>query len=79
MPYGYYQMVRFVGFLGFILLAYGAYLQGKLAEAIVYVMLSLLFQPVLKIALGRTIWNIVDLVVSVGLLVSIFVSKKAKR
>ena len=32
-----------------------------------------LFQPFLKVALGRTIWNITNVIVSVGLIISIFV------
>ena len=30
--------------------------------------LALLFQPFFKIALGRTVWNVVDVVVAIGLL-----------
>ena len=30
--------------------------------------LALLFQPFYKIALGRTVWNVVDVVVAAGLL-----------
>jgi len=35
--------------------------------------LAILFQPLLKIALGREGWNVVDVIVGVGLLVSMFV------
>jgi len=38
----------------------------------------LLFQPFFKIALGRELWNVVDVVVGVGLLVSVFQEKKRK-
>jgi hypothetical protein len=43
---------------------------------IIYGGLVLLFQPFFKIALGREIWNIVDLVVGIGLLISIFMKTK---
>ena len=33
--------------------------------------LALLFQPFFKIALGRTMWNVVDVLVAVGLIVLI--------
>ena len=62
--------------VGFVLLAYWAFNENKNAEVIVYVMLALLFQPLFKIALGRTIWNVVDVAVAVGLLTSIFISKR---
>ena len=72
MPYGYFQLVRFVALVGFAILAYTANEQGRKTEAIMYVCLGILFQPLVKIALGRQIWNIVDVVVGVALLVSLF-------
>ena len=76
MPYGYYQAVRFIGMLGFALLAYLSYQQNQKIEIIIYVALALLFQPFIKVALGRTIWNVVDVIVSVGLIVSLFIKSK---
>jgi hypothetical protein len=73
MPYGYYEAVRFIGMLGFALLAYYSYQQNKKTEVIIYIALALLFQPFIKVALGRTIWNITDVIVSVGLIISTFV------
>ncbi len=72
MPYGYYQFVRFAGLIGFTVLAYKANQQGRQTEMIIYGGLALLFQPFFKIALGRQMWNIVDIVVGIGLLISIF-------
>jgi hypothetical protein len=54
MPYGYYQAVRFIGMLGFALLAYYDYKQNQKTVAIIYVALALSFQPFIKVALGRT-------------------------
>ena len=76
MPYGFYQFVRFAGLIGFAVLAYKAHEQGRKTEIIIYVGLAILFQPFFKIALGREIWNIVDVVVGIGLLISIFVKPK---
>ena len=75
MPYGYYQFVRFAGMLGFVLLAYFSYEQKRNVEVIIYVGLALLFQPFLKVALGRTIWNVVDVVVAIGLIGSFFIKR----
>ena len=72
MPYGYYQLVRFVALVGFAILAYKANEQGRKTEAIIYICLGILFQPFVKIALGRQIWNIVDVVIGVALIVSLF-------
>ena len=46
------------------------------AEVIIFISLALLFQPFIKVAMGRTVWNIVDLVLSAGLIISIFVKSK---
>lgn len=71
MPYGYYQLVRFIALVSFSLLAYQANQQSRSTEMFIYGALALLFQPFFKIALGRELWNIVDVVVGVGLLVSL--------
>jgi len=76
MPYGYYQLVRFAGLIGFAILAYQANEQGRQTEMIIYGGLALLFQPFFKIALGREMWNIVDVIVGIGLLISIFMKPK---
>jgi hypothetical protein len=79
MPYGYYQLVRMSGLIGFTILAYQANQQGRQTEMIIYGGLALLFQPFFKIALGREIWNIVDVVIGVGLLISIFIKPKESQ
>jgi len=75
MPYGYYQFVRFVALIGFGILAYKANEQNEKTEMIIYGSLALLFQPFFKIALGREIWNIVDVIVGVGLVGSLFINR----
>lgn len=79
MPYGYYQFVRFIAMLGFVYLAFSANEQSNKNEMFVYIGLAILFQPLIKIALGRTIWNIVDIVVGVCLLLSLALPKKDKK
>lgn len=72
MPYGFYQFVRFVALVGFTILAYQAHEQGRHTEMVIYGSLAILFQPLIKISLGREIWNIVDVVVGMGLIISIW-------
>jgi hypothetical protein len=79
MPYGYYQFVRFAGLFGFAILAYQAHEQGRQMEMIIFGGLALLFQPFFKIALGREMWNIVDVVVGIGLLISMFMKPKESQ
>ncbi len=68
MPYGYYQFVRFAAAAFFGYAAYQENEEGKKELVVVFVILALLFQPFFKIALGRTLWNIVDVIVGIGLL-----------
>ena len=79
MPYGYYQFVRFASMAAFAFLAYTANEEGKQTEVIIFVILALLFQPFFKLALGRELWNIVDVIVAIGLLVSILVKSQNKN
>ena len=79
MPYGYYQFVRFSALIGFTILAYDANQQNKQTEMIIYGLLALLFQPFFKIALGRELWNIVDVVVGIGLILSLSISSNQSK
>ncbi|WP_442845301.1 DUF6804 family protein [Leeuwenhoekiella sp. H156] len=79
LPYGYYEFVRFAALVGFAWLGYRAYQKGNFKAAFVYGALALLFQPLLKIALGRTLWNIVDVLVAVGLLASLFLGTEKSK
>lgn len=71
MPYGYYVFVRTVSMISFAVLAYHASKTERQTEFMIYLGLAVLFQPFFKIALGRELWNIVDVVVAIGLLISI--------
>ena len=53
--------------------------QGRQTEMIIYGGLALLFQPFFKIALGREIWNIVDVIVGLGLLARIYLRPKTEN
>jgi hypothetical protein len=78
MPYGFYQIVRFLALVGFVILAYKSNENEDKTAVIIFIGLALLFQPFFKIALGRVIWNIVDVIVGVGLLFSLIQFKKNK-
>jgi len=79
MPYGYYQIVRLCAVVGFGILAYEAYCIEKGNLAILYIGLALLFQPFIKLALGRDIWNIVDVLLGTGLIISLIINIKKNR
>ena len=72
MPYGYFQLVRFLSTLAFGVMAFRYYQERKEWLAYTCGTLALLFQPFYKIALGRTVWNIVDVIVAIGLIALFF-------
>lgn len=72
MPYGFYQLVRFSGLVGFMILAYQANEERNQKEMILYIALALLFQPFIKVSLGRQLWNLVDVIVAIYLIISVF-------
>ena len=71
MPYGFYQLVRFLAFAGFCFLAYEANEQSDKKISVVFVVLAVLFQPFFKIALGRDLWNVIDVIAAVFLLATV--------
>ena len=79
MPYGFYQFVRFAGLVGFSILAYQANQQGKQTVMFIYIGLAIIFQPLIKISFGRQIWNVIDIVVGIGLIISIFMKPKGNQ
>ena len=79
MPYGYYQFVRFISMIAFVVMAYQYYEQKREGLAIAFTALALLFQPFFKIALGRTMWNVVDVVVAIGLVVLCLTERNGGR
>ena len=68
MPYGYFQ-------LAFIILAHNIHKQSKF-WFIIWLSSAILINPFFKIALGRVIWNALDLIWVALLIISLFNYKK---
>lgn len=79
MPYGYYQIIRFLGMFGFGLLTFLYFKQKNQYLVILYAISALLINPYIKLALGRTLWNIIDIIWALILLVSIFLDLSLNR
>lgn len=79
LPYGYYQFVRFAALVSFVFLSYRSYENNDKLFAFIFAALAILFQPLIKISLGREVWNIVDVVVGAGLIVTIFWRPKINK
>lgn len=79
MPYGFYTLVRFASAFAFAYLSYDYFKSKKDGLGFVFAALALLFQPFFKFALGRTIWNIVDVIVAIRLVYLIISTFRKKR
>lgn len=69
MPYGYFVLVRFVAMVAFAVMAYQYWEKRQTPLSVAFGALALLFQPFAKIALGRMMWNVVDVIVAIFLIV----------
>ena len=68
--YGFYQFVRFIGMIGFGILAYNEY-EKNTNLFLIWLSSLILINPFFKIALGKEIWNVVDIVWVVIILYSL--------
>jgi hypothetical protein len=71
MPYGYYQFVRISATLGFAYLAYSANKQNIDNEVIPFIVLVMIFQPFAIVHLSKITWNIIDVLVGLGLVATL--------
>ena len=79
MPYGYFTLVRILATVVFGIYAYRCFLAKKEGWTWVFVTLALLFQPFAKVALGRGIWNIIDVIVAIGLIAFFFWERNERQ
>lgn len=69
LPYGFFTIVRVVTTIISLYLAYTYFTQNKKELAITFTIVAVLFQPFIKLALGREVWLVVDVLVAVFLIV----------
>lgn len=75
MPYGYYILIRYISAIAFGVMAYDYYYQKQKKMYVITLSLALLFQPLIKLPLGRDIWNFVDIVTAIFFDLLVFVEK----
>lgn len=78
MPYGFYTLVRFAATAAFAYLAYDCFKGKEDGKGFFFAALALLFQPFFKFSLGRTMWNVVDVLVAIALFYFIVKGLKKK-
>jgi hypothetical protein len=71
MPSEYYHFVRISCTFGFAYLTYSASKNNIDNEIIPFVFLTLIFQPFATVALSKITWNVIDVIVGLGLIKNI--------
>jgi len=75
LPYGFFTLLRFVVFVIAAYIAWMAYKQQKEKWVWIFGFLAILFNPFIVIHLNREIWSVIDLIVGIFMIVSMFVLK----
>ncbi|MCD6151640.1 MAG: hypothetical protein J7J70_08350 [Deltaproteobacteria bacterium] len=78
-PYGFFTLLRLVVFGTTVYLSWLAYKSEEQAWAWVFGFVALVFNPLIPLHLGRDLWMVVDFLVAVLLIISIFVFKLPKE
>lgn len=76
LPYGFYTIIRLATAIIAGCWCYRFYRLNKTALAVIAGGIVILFQPLIRIALDRTTWNIIDVLLAVVLLILVFGKKK---
>lgn len=74
-PYGFFTLLRFVVFASAAYIAWMAYEEKKEKWVWIFGFLAVLFNPFIVIHLNRELWGVIDLIVGVFMIVSVFALK----
>jgi hypothetical protein len=78
-PYGFFTLLRFVVFATMAYIAWVAYELKREKWIWIFGFLAVIFNPFIPLYFGREFWVIVDFIVAVFLVVSIFIFKIPKK
>ena len=73
------MLLRFFVMIVFGLMVYRYYQEKKENLMIAFGALVVLFQPIIKIPLGRVAWNVVDIAVAVVLIIFLLKERESKN
>ena len=78
-PYGYYQLLRLVvtGSAGWV--AYIAYHAKSQWLMIIFIIIALLFNPLIPVHLDRETWAGIDVLCGIGFVVTLFIHREKNR
>lgn len=75
LPYGFFTLLRFVLFASSAYVAWMAYEANNEKWVWIFGFLAVLFNPFIVIHLNREVWSVIDLIVGIFMIVSVFVLK----
>jgi hypothetical protein len=70
-PYGYFIFFRFVALILFVLFAIDSYKKSNTTWLVIWLVSALLVNPIIKTPLGRSFWNLVDILWAILLFFSL--------
>lgn len=76
LPYGFYTIIRLAVSIMAGCWAYQFYKNNKIPLTIISGAIVILFQPLIKIVLDRTTWNILDIILAVLLFTLVLFQRK---
>lgn len=79
MPYGYYMLVRVAATILFGILAFDYYGKEQQGFMVGCIILAALFQPLVRLPIGREMWGVVDIAAAIFLGATMFGHKKEKE
>ena len=79
LPYGYYQLLRFVVCGAGAYVAYTAYTWQKMWAVWLFAFVVVLFNPFIPIHLSKELWQPIDFVCAILFVVMVFVLKEPKK
>ena len=79
LPYGLYILIDLFAAIGFVMLAIEYHRSQRPLGIVTVVFLALVFQPLLRLPLTYEVWLALDVIVSAGLILDYFVTKRRYR
>lgn len=76
LPYGYYNFLRIMIFIISCYSIYVFYKYEKILWVWIFVIIAVLFNPIIPIYLDKSLWKIVDIVAVIIFLISFIFNKK---
>jgi len=79
LPYGYYIFLRIVICIISCITAYLSYESEKKSLIWIFGIIAILFNPIVPIYLDKDVWVIIDFIVGIIFIISIFITKIPKE